>query len=68
MPYSRMPEAIAPRTKYFMADSAAEPLSRSNATMAYSESDMSSTPMYTVSRLLADTMTKMPSSDVSDST
>jgi hypothetical protein len=36
--------------------------------MAYNDSDISSTPMYTVSRLLADTMTKMPSSEVSAST
>ena len=68
MPYSSEPDAIAPRTKYFIADSAAMPESRSNATMAYSDSDMSSTPMYTVSRLFADTITKMPSSEVSDST
>ena len=33
MPYSNMPEAMAPSTKYFMADSAAMPESRSNATM-----------------------------------
>ena len=68
MPYSSIPEAMAPSTKYFIADSAATPFSRSNATMAYSESDMSSTPMYTVSRLFADTSTKMPSSAVSAST
>src|SRR6185295_19605088 len=68
MPYSRIPEAMAPSTKYFIADSAARPDSRSKATMAYNDSDMSSTPMYTVSRLLADTMTKMPSRLVSAST
>ena len=51
MPYSSVPEAIAPSTKYFIADSAAMPESRSNATIAYSDSDSSSTPRYTVSRL-----------------
>src|SRR5689334_10840604 len=54
MPYNNMPEAMAPSTKYFMADSAAMPESRSKATMAYSDRDMSSMPMYTVSRLLAE--------------
>ena len=68
MPYSSIPEAMAPSRKYFIADSAEVPLSRSKATMAYSDSDMSSMPMYTVSRLFADTSTKMPSSDVSAST
>ena len=68
MPYNNMPEAMAPSTKYFIADSAAMPESRSKATMAYSDSDISSTPMYTVSRLLADTMTKMPSNAVNAST
>ena len=68
MPYSSIPDAMAPSTKYFIADSAATPDSRSKATMAYSDSDMSSTPMYTVSRLLADTSTKMPSSAVNAST
>ncbi len=37
MPYSSAPEATAPSTKYFMADSAAIPESRSNATMAYTD-------------------------------
>ena len=68
MPYSSMPEAMAPSTKYFMAASAAMPVSRSKATMAYTDSDSSSTPMYTVSRLLAEASTKMPSSAVSAST
>ena len=68
MPYSSIPEAMAPSTKYFIADSAAMPVSRSKATMAYSDSDMSSTPMYTVSRLFADTSTNTPSSAVSAST
>ena len=62
MPYSSVPEAIAPSTKYFIADSAATPDSRSNATIAYSDSASSSTPRYTVSRLFADTITMMPSS------
>ena len=68
MPYSNMPEAMAPSTKYFIADSAAMPESRSKATMAYSDSDSSSTPIYTVSRLSAETSTMMPSSAVSAST
>jgi len=34
IPYSSAPEAIAPSTKYFMADSAATPSSRSKATSA----------------------------------
>ncbi len=34
MPYSSAPDAIAPSTKYFMADSAATPSSRSKATIA----------------------------------
>ena len=61
-PYSSVPEAIAPSTKYFIADSAATPESRSNATIAYSESDSSSTPRYTVSRLPAEIITITPSS------
>ena len=68
MPYSSAPEAIAPSTKYFIADSAATPESRSKATIAYTDSASSSTPRYTVSRLLAETSTKMPSSAVSAST
>ena len=63
-----MPEAIAPSTKYFIADSAAMPDSRSKATMAYSDSDINSTPMYTVSRLLAEIMTNTPRRLVNDST
>ena len=51
-----------------MADSAEIPESRSNATMAYTDSASSSTPRYTVSRLLAETSTKIPSSAVSAST
>ena len=55
-----MPEAIALSTKYFIADSAAMPESRSKAISAYTDSASSSTPMYTVNRLLAETSTKMP--------
>ena len=62
MPYSSMPEAIAPSTKYFIADFGGEPESRSNATIAYSDSDSNSRPRYTVSRLPAETITIMPSS------
>ncbi len=68
MPYSNMPEAMAPSTKYFMAASAAMPLSRSKATMAYTDSASSSTPMYTVSMLLAEASTNMPSRAVMAST
>jgi ATP-dependent DNA helicase RecG len=57
-----------PDYELFDPDSAAMPESRSKATMAYSESDMSSMPMYTVSRLLAEHSTKMPSNAVSEST
>ena len=62
MPYSSAPEAIEPSTKYFMAASAAMPESRLNATSAYSDSASSSTPRYSVTRLLADISTMMPSS------
>ena len=44
MPYSSAPEAMAPSTKYFMADSAQTPESRSKATIAYTDSASSSTP------------------------
>ena len=44
MPYSSVPEAMAPSTKYFIAASAPTADSRSKATMAYSDSDSSSTP------------------------
>src|SRR3990170_2338631 len=67
-PYSSVPDAIAPSTKYFIADSAATPESRSNATIAYSDSDNSSTPRYTVSRLPAETITITPSNATSAST
>ena len=62
MPYSSVPEAIAPSTKYFMAASAATPESRLKATIAYSDSASSSTPRYSVSRLSAEISTMMPSS------
>ena len=68
MPYSSVPDAIAPSTKYFIAASAAMPLSRSNATIAYSDSDMISMPRYSVSRLPAEMMTWMPSTANSAST
>ena len=54
MPYSSVPDAMEPKTKYLMADSAATPESRSNATMAYRHSDMSSRPKYRVIKLPAD--------------
>jgi hypothetical protein len=44
MPYSRKPEASAPRMKYFIAASVPCTLSRRIATSAYSDSDISSTP------------------------
>jgi hypothetical protein len=68
MPYSSVPEAMAPSTKYFIADSAAVPLSRSKATMAYSDSDRISMPRYIVSRLPAEMITLMPSTANSAST
>ena len=61
MPYSNTPDAIAPRTKYFIADSAATGDSRSNATIADNASDRSSRPRYMVSKLNAEIMTMMPS-------
>ena len=67
-PYSSVPEAIAPSTKYFIADSAAMPESRSNATMAYNDSDSSSMPMYMVIRLPAEIITMMPSRPTSPRT
>ena len=59
---------MAPSTKYFIAASAETPESRSKATSAYTDSASSSTPRYTVSRLFAETSTKMPSSAVRAST
>ena len=43
-----------------MADSAAMPESRSNATMAYRHSDISSNPRYRVMRLAAEMSTMAP--------
>ena len=48
MPYSSMPEASAPSTKYFIAASVACVESRRKATSAYSASDISSRPIYRV--------------------
>ena len=44
MPYSRMPDASAPSTKYFIAASEAAVESRRMATIAYSDSDNNSSP------------------------
>jgi hypothetical protein len=59
-PYSSMPEASAPRTKYFIAASDASGLSRSMATSAYWHSASISRPRYTITRLPADTISIMP--------
>ena len=48
--------------KYFMAASVDAAESRFSATMAYRHRDSSSSPMYTVRKLLADISTIMPSS------
>ena len=60
MPYSSMPEASAPRMKYFIAASDDSAASRFIATIAYSDSDSSSSPRYTVSMLFAEISTSMP--------
>src|SRR6478735_6825363 len=60
MPYSSMPEASEPRTKYFIAASEASGLSRSIATSAYWHSASISRPRYTITRLPADTISIMP--------
>src|ERR1700678_461217 len=60
MPYNSVPEAIEPSTKYLIADSAAMPESRSNATMAYKNRDMSSKPRYSVIKLPAEISTMAP--------
>ena len=65
MPYSRKPEASAPSTKYFIAASVDCAWSRRSAASAYSDSDISSRPRYTTSRLLAEIITIWPSSDSS---
>ena len=59
---------MEPKTKYLMADSAAMPESRSNATMAYRHSDISSSPKYKVIRLAAEMSTMAPSVANSPST
>ena len=61
MPYSSMPEASAPRTKYFIAASVAVAESRCRATIAYRLSDSSSRPRYRVRKWLAEIITIMPS-------
>ena len=68
MPYSSVPEAMDPSTKYLMADSAAIPESRSNATMAYRHSDISSRPRYRVIKLAAEISAMAPSVANSPST
>ena len=68
MPYSSMPEASAPSTKYFIAASAGPGRSRCEATSAYSASDCSSRPRYSVMKLPAAIMISMPSSENSTST
>ena len=60
-----MPDASAPRTKYFIAASVAAFDVRCIATIAYSDSACSSRPMYSVMKWFADTITMMPSSAVS---
>jgi hypothetical protein len=61
-----VPEAIAPSTKYFIADSAEIAESRLNATSAYSASDSSSSPRYIVNMLWAEIITMTPSKPNSD--
>ena len=61
MPYSSEPDAIAPSTKYFMADSAETAESRLNATSVYCDSASTSRPRYIVSMLCAEIMIMMPS-------
>ena len=56
-----MPDARAPRTKYFIAASVEASESRFIATIAYSDRDNSSRPTYRVTKLLAEIMTSMPS-------
>lgn len=67
MPYSSRPEASAPSTKYFIADSVAGTESRCSAISEYSASDSSSRPMYRVRKWDADTIRFMPNSANSDS-
>src|SRR6185503_4293293 len=68
MPYSSVPDAIAPSTKYFIAASADTAESRLNATSVYCESANTSSPRYSVSRLPAEIMIMMPSKPNSPST
>ena len=63
-----MPEASAPSTKYFIAASVAAIESRCSAIIAYSDRLNSSSPRYSVSKWLADTITIMPSVENSAST
>src|ERR1700686_3952713 len=60
MPYSNVPDAMDPSTKYLMADSAAMPDSRSKATMAYRHKDINSRPRYNVIKLPAEISTMPP--------
>ncbi|MNE91273.1 hypothetical protein D3C80_1888650 [compost metagenome] len=62
MPYSRKPEASAPSTKYFIADSEVTRDSRRSATSAYDDSDSSSRPRYRVRKLLPVIITIWPPS------
>ena len=64
MPYNSMPEASAPRTKYFIAASDDSAESRFIATSAYVESVNSSSPRYTVTRLPAETSNMTPGRDL----
>ena len=61
MPYSNKPDATAPSTKYFIAASEERPSSRLNATSAYMDSASNSSPKYTTSKWLAETITNIPS-------
>ncbi len=49
-----------PSTKYLIADSAAMPDSRSNATRAYRHNDINSKPRYRVIKLPAEISTMAP--------
>src|ERR1700686_3169301 len=60
MPYNSVPDAMDPSTKYLMADSAAMPDSRSNATMAYRHNDISSNPRNRGIKLPAESSTMAP--------
>ena len=58
MPYNSSPDASAPSTKYFIAASTAPGVSRGSATIAYRESDISSSPRYRVMKLLAESISE----------